>query len=209
MATKNRSLERRLDIIEKLKADFGYEINATLEKFEVQNIFLEGTGSLLIDHKSNTVFTAISPRTNPEVIEAYSAIAGKRNISFKALGPKGEEIYHTNVMLCIADEYALVGLDSIALEDKDKVISELSNLNKEVILLTNAQVYENFAGNMLQLQNKHGEKFLVMSAKAKSSMTINQIEKIHSFENKIIAVPLDIIELVGGGSARCMLAELF
>ena len=209
MATKNRSLERRSDIIEKLRDSYGYELNSSLVTFESQNKFLEGTGSLLIDHASDTTFTAISPRTNVEVLEAYSAITGKKNISFKAFGPKGEEIYHTNVMLCIADEFALLGLETIALEDQKRVVLELEKLNKEIILLTNEQVYENFGGNMLQLQNNLGEKFLVMSSKAKNSLSRNQIEKIHSFENKIIDVPLDIIEMIGGGSARCMMAEIF
>ena len=209
MATKNRALERRRDIIENLEGTFGYNLNASLVEFENQHKFLEGTGSLLIDHRSNTVFTAISPRTNLEVLEAYSTIAKKSIISFKAFGPKKEEIYHTNVMLCIADEFVIIGLETVSFEDRAKVVDEFQKLDKELIFLTNAQVYENFAGNMLQLQNKKGEKFLIMSERAKNSLTVDQIEKIYSFENTIISVPLDIIEMIGGGSARCMMAELF
>lgn len=209
MATKNRALERRDDILNLLIEKYNYKLDTSLERFEEQQQFLEGTGSLLIDGASKTAFVALSPRAEEKVLNAYSRISGNKVITFKALGPKQELIYHTNVMLCIADKYAIIGADTIIAEDRGRVCRELQLLGKELIYLSNDQVYEHFAGNMLQLQNKQGEKFLVMSSNAKQSLTSFQLEKIASFENKIIDVPLNTIEMIGGGSARCMMAEIF
>lgn len=209
MATKNRALERRDDILNLLIEKYNYKLDTSLERFEEQQQFLEGTGSLLIDGASKTAFVALSPRAGEKVVNVYSKISGSRVITFKALGPKQELIYHTNVMLCIADQYAIIGADTIVTEDRGRVCRELQLLGKELIYLSNDQVYEHFAGNMLQLQNKQGEKFLVMSSNARKSLTSFQLEKIASFENKIIDVPLNTIEMIGGGSARCMMAEIF
>ena len=209
MATKNRSLERREDVLNLLIERYDYQLDRSLECFEEKGKFLEGTGSLLIDHFSKTVFVALSPRADQIVLDEYLRKSGTKLVSFKALGPKNELIYHTNVMLCIADEFAIIGADTIIAEDRERVCAKLKGLGKELIFLTNEQVHEHFAGNMLQLQNQKGEKFLVMSSRAKESLTSFQMKQIASFENKIIDVPLSVIEATGGGSARCMLAEIF
>jgi hypothetical protein len=127
-----------------------------------------------------------------------------------ALGPAGEEIYHTNVMMCVADKYVVICLDSIANEDDQAhVIKTIKNCNKKIIDITNEQMNA-FAGNMIQLQNEAGEKFLVMSSSARNSLTQEQVSTIEDeFGNTIIAPPINVIETVGGGSARCMIAELF
>lgn len=209
MATTNRSLERRDDILNFLIEKYNYKFDRSLEKFEEENKCLEGTGSLLIDDVSKTAFVALSPRADEKVLKAYSEKSGNDVIIFKALGPQNELIYHTNVMLCIADQYAVIGADTIIPEDRDKICSELQQRGKVLIYLSSEQVYEHFAGNMLQLQNKRGEKFLVMSSNAKKSLTPLQLEQITSFENKIIDVPIPTIEMIGGGSARCMMAEIY
>jgi hypothetical protein len=209
MGAKNRSLERRKDILDFLIGKYDYLLNRELEGLEKQKIFLEGTGSLVIDRASDTAFVAISPRSNPLAVEAYANISGNKIVSFHALGPENELIYHTNVMLCIADRYAVVGFDSIQEEDRDRITSELKVRDKELICLSNEQVYHHFTGNMLQLQNYKGEKFLVMSSKAKRSLTSQQLKQIKKFGDQIIDVPLHLIETLGGGSARCMMAEIF
>jgi len=142
-------------------------------------------------------------------LEPYAKLSGNKIITFTALGPQNEKIYHTNVMLCITDNLAIIGADTIIPEDRDRVIKELKSIGKEILYLTNEQVYHHFAGNMLQLQNEKGQKFIIMSANAKRSLTEAQITQIEANRNQIIAVPLTIIEQIGGGSARCMLAELF
>ncbi len=209
MATPNRSLERRQDILDFLVEKYGYGCNRELEIFESQNLYLEGTGSLLIDAASEAAFVALSPRADEVVLEAYSKFSGQEIITFQSLGPEGELIYHTNVMLCIADQYAVIGADTIVEKDKIRVCEALKKRGKTLIYISNEQVYKHFAGNMLQLQNKKGDKFLVMSTKARNSLTQVQLDQIESFENTIVDVPLDVIETIGGGSARCMLAEIF
>lgn len=207
MATENRQLERRTEIISELEKT--YDKDESLIYYEKQGSFLEGTGSLIIDYPSNKAFAALSPRTNELVLEHYAQLSGNEIISFTALGPQKEKIYHTNVMLCITDNLAIIGTDTIVPEDRTRVIEELQSIGKEIIYLSNEQVYNHFAGNMLQLQNQQGAKFLIMSSNAQRSLTAQQIDQIHTGGNQIIAVPLNIIEQIGGGSARCMLAELF
>lgn len=207
MATENRQLERRTEIISELEKT--YDKDESLIYYEKQGSFLEGTGSLIIDYPSNKAFAALSPRTNELVLEHYAQLSGNEIISFTALGPQKEKIYHTNVMLCITDNLAIIGTDTIVPEDRTRVIEELQSIGKEIIYLSNEQVYHHFAGNMLQLQNQQGTKFLIMSSNAQRSLTTQQIDQIHATGNQIIAVPLNIIEQIGGGSARCMLAELF
>lgn len=209
MAAKNRSLERRQDILDFLQKKYDYKVDQCLVQFESQQKSLEGTGSLLIDSKSGTAFVALSPRADEELLTEYAHISGNSVVSFRAFGPKNEAIYHTNVMLCIADKYAVIGRETIASEDRERVCEELRKRGKELIFLSNDQVYNHFAGNMLQLQNKVGEKYLVMSSNAKDSLSTEQIEKITSFGDKIIDASLSIIEQIGGGSARCMMAEIF
>ena len=208
MAAENRRAERREDILDFLQKNYRYRFES-LADYEKAGQFLEGTGSLVIDHASRTAFAALSPRTDKQVLEAYSAKSGNEIVAFEALGPAGEAIYHTNVMLCIADDFALIGLETIAAKDRDRIKTKLESLGKELIFLSNEQVYLYFAGNALQLQNESGEKFLVMSQKARNSLTEGQLEQIHRHKNQILAPQLDTIETIGGGSARCMLAEIF
>lgn len=207
MATENRQLERRSDIIRELEKT--YDKDESLIYYEKQGSFLEGTGSLIIDYPSSKAFAALSPRTNELVLEHYAQLSGNEIISFTALGPQKEKIYHTNVMLCITDNLAIIGADTIVPEDRARVIEKLKSIGKDIIYLSNEQVYHHFAGNMLQLQNQQGAKFLIMSSNAQRSLTTQQIDQIHAGGNQIIAVALTIIEQIGGGSARCMLAELF
>ncbi|MBR9917967.1 hypothetical protein GYB29_09870 [bacterium] len=209
MFSPSRQRERRSDIYDFVSSISKKKVNDLLVALENEGKILEGTGSLVCDHASKTAFAAISPRTHREAIDAFQKVTGYHSVRFKALGPKGEEIYHTNVMMTMGDSFCILGADTIALEDRHRVIGELKERGKALIYLSNEQVYEHFAGNMLQLANKEGEKFVVMSSEAYRSLEEDQIEQIKLHENKIIHVPLHVIETIGGGSARCMMAEFY
>lgn len=209
MATPNRRAERRTDILEQLVKRYRYSVDQSLTVYENEGKYLEGTGSLVIDHRHGVAFAALSPRTHPDILEEYSRKSGNEILGFEASGPAGEPIYHTNVMLCVADEFALVGMETIVPADRNRIEWRLKELGKELILLSNEQVYKHFAGNALQLQNKQKERFLVMSQKARNSLTDIQLKQIEKYGNSILAPALDTIETIGGGSARCMLAEIF
>ncbi|MFC2086623.1 citrulline utilization hydrolase CtlX [Bacteroidota bacterium] len=209
MAVKNRANERRSDIIEDLKSRFRYKINRSLEVFENENLALEGTGSLVFAHFSKIGYAALSLRTNVKVIEAFSKITDYEIVTFQAFGPQQEPIYHTNVMMCMTDQFALIGTETISPEEREKVMESIKNLGKEIIILTNEQIYKHFAGNMIQLQNANDEKLLIMSSNAYQSLTQEQLELLSSFNHKLVSIPVNMIETIGGGSIRCMIAEIF
>jgi hypothetical protein len=175
---------------------------------EAENIFLEGTGSLVLDREHKLAYAALSPRTHPLALQAWSQLTGFKYLSFHTEDLKGKSIYHTNVMMSIAGDYVLIGSDCIAEQDRNKVIESLENHNKKILHLSNEQVLVHFAANVLGLQNRDGEKLLVMSTTAKKSLSDMQLDTINKWGFQILAAPLNIIETVGGGSARCMMAEI-
>lgn len=211
MQPSNRRLERRKDIVKDLINKFNYSSHLRLENFENSNPakFLEGTGSMIFDHDNKVVYAALSPRTNVDVLNKLGQELGYKVISFTALGSEGELIYHTNVMLCIGETFAVIGDQTIKESDKESVISSLIEGGKELIKLTNDQVYNHFAGNMLQLRNNKNETILVMSKAAYDSLTKSQISALKKHNDHILYPSLSMIEKVGGGSARCMLAEVY
>lgn len=210
MYTPNRRLERKPAIYKKIANDLRKPLNTKLLNHEKNGEILEGTGSLVCDYASKTAFAAISPRTGEQALTHFETITGFSTTRFEALGPDGQLIYHTNVMMTMGDTFVLIGLDTITQEHRTKVSDKIKSLGKDIIALTNEQVYNHFAGNMLQLQNAKGTKFLVMSKEAHSSLTSEQKDIIQNkHQNEIISVPIHLIEKIGGGSARCMMAELF
>lgn len=209
MAVPNRRSERKESIISHLCSERGYKhIDYALVN-EMKGIYLEGTGSIIFDHINKVAYAAISPRTDQFLFEEVVESMGYKPISFSAYGKEKELIYHTNVMLSIGVNYALVGLDTIRKEDKDLVYDSLIKSDKKIIELSNEQVYNSFAGNMLQVENNEGETVLVLSQTAYDSLTDSQIEELEELNGHICAVTIPTIEKVGGGSARCMLAEIF
>ena len=210
MYSENRRKERKPAIYKKISNDLRKPINKQLLAKEKANEILEGTGSLVADYSSKTAFAALSQRTTDVALDHFEKLTEYKTIRFQANGPDGNLIYHTNVMLTVADQYAILATESIIEADRERVIQAFKELNTEIIEISNSQAFENFAGNMLQLQNAKGQKFLVMSAQAKSSLTSEQIDQIENkFNNEIIAPPIHMIEKIGGGSARCMMAEIF
>ena len=208
MMDPSRRQEQRDDIINALVEKYGYVHRNDLKKLEAENIFLEGTGSLVLDREHKLAYAALSARTHPLALQAWSQLTGFKYISFHTEDLKGKSIYHTNVMMSIAGDYVLIGSDCIAEQDRKKVIDSLENHHKKILHLSNEQVLVHFAANVLGLQNRNGEKLLVMSTTAKKSLSDAQLETIKEWGFQILAAPINIIETVGGGSARCMMAEI-
>ncbi len=208
MAVANRRAERRDDIIADLVRRNNYKL-VDFSDEEANGRFLEGTGSLIFDHEHKTVYAAISPRTSPELVEKIANELNYKAITFEALGMDGELIYHTNVMLCIGDDYAIIGADTIIQQDRERVLRSLRESGKELITFSNDQIYNSFAGNMLQIKNTNNESILVMSQKAFNSLNDDQRRKLEKLNDFILPASIPTIESVGGGSVRCMLAEIF
>ena len=212
MFAENRRLERREDILDLLE-DKGFEITDIWDytSAEEDKLFLEGTGSLLLDRTNEKTYCALSPRADeglviefceefendPVIFEAFQTVDGER-----------KHIYHTNVMMCLAETFAVICADCIDdKQEKKSVLNSLKSSGKEVITITEEQV-NNFAGNMLQVKGKDDQRYLVMSTQAYNSLDANQIKAIEK-HCPILHSSLDTIEACGGGSARCMMAEVF
>lgn len=211
MASPSRRKERRPEVIEQIKNACGSGEHMMLEFFEEQDtpVFLEGTGSMVLDRVSKIAYAAVSPRTNMEVLQQFCNRLGYKAHTFKAYGAAGELIYHTNVMMCIGDTYAIVALDTVAEQDRQKLRDSLSESGKEIIEISKEQTYQHFAGNMLQVENQRGERILVMSKAAYESLTPEQLERMQAHNEHLLYLPIHVIEQAGGGSIRCMIAELF
>lgn len=213
MYAENRRLERRQDIIDDLDA-FGYQITnmIDLSGTEDSGKFLEGTGSLILDRGNQIAYAAISERTHPDVIKDFESAFNYKVVSFVAnqtVEGKRLPIYHTNVMMALGHEFAVICLDTIDdVAERKMVVDSLENSGKEVIEISENQK-AHFAGNMLQVENKSGDRFMVMSAAAYDSLQEDQKTKILEYNKGIISSSLDTIEALGGGSARCMMAEVF
>lgn len=212
MFASNRRVERREDIIETIKNQ-GFEVDEIDDWSlpEIQGHFLEGTGSMIFDHDNKIAYGSVSLRLNENLFRQFCEKYGFTPVVFHSFQTVGEErlpIYHTNVMMCVADQFVVICLDCIDDEaERGNVIETITNSGKEIIEISEAQMQQ-FAGNMLQVQNKDGEKFLVMSQTAYQSLNQDQVSSIEKY-CEIIYSDLNTIEVNGGGSARCMLAEVF
>ncbi|MDB5119951.1 MAG: amidinotransferase [Sphingobacteriales bacterium] len=207
MEAENRRLERRTDIIDYLKEHFKIREVIDLSYFESQSKFLESTGSMILDRDNHIVYACVSSRTDKEVLDYYCNLTGFKPITFSAIDLNGIAIYHTNVMICLAEKFAIICLDAISSQqERELVINSLNQSHKEIITISFEQMND-FAGNMLELQSKTGEKLLVMSERAYKSLDKKQLKTLNR-NCKIIFSPLTTIENIGGGSARCMIAEI-
>jgi hypothetical protein len=212
MFASNRRVERREDIIESIKSQ-GFEV-AEIDDWslpETQGHFLEGTGSMIFDHDHKIAYGSVSLRLDENLFREFCEKYGFTPVVFHSFQNVGEErlpIYHTNVMMCVADRFVVICLDCIDNElERSKVIETIKNSGKEIIEISEEQMHQ-FAGNMLQIQNRAGEKFLIMSETAYRSLSPDQVAAIGKY-CEIIYSDLNTIEVNGGGSARCMLAEVF
>jgi len=212
MFAENRRLERRDDILAKIE-EKGFLIEQVVDytAAEFEDFFLEGTGSLILDRVNKKAYCALSVRADEELFIEFCEDFEYTPVVFIAnqtVKEKREPIYHTNVMMCVAETFAVICLETIDNKSERKnVLKHLKEDGKQVIEITTLQMH-NFAGNMLQVRGADDELFLVMSAAAHESLTQSQIAKINN-HCKIISSSLETIEACGGGSARCMMAEVF
>ncbi|GAB4114172.1 MAG: arginine deiminase-related protein [Thermoflexibacter sp.] len=207
MLTENRRWERRRSILELIGMGFQINNEIDLSHYEAENKFLEGTGSMVLDRENKICYACLSPRTHTEVLNDFAQKLDYRTVTFTSLDANGKEVYHTNVMMCVAKKYVVICLESIKDEkERENVIFTIHQTGKEIVPISLAQMNQ-FAGNMLELHNAQGESLLVMSEQAYKSLNQKQIEQIQQY-SKIVYAPLYTIETNGGGSARCMLAEV-
>ena len=208
MYAHNRRLERKPHIIEKVKTKFNVTGVIDLSVYENSQVYLEGTGSMVLDRENKIAYACLSERTNLTVLKDFCDQLGYRPIAFTATDSKGFPIYHTNVMMCVADQFVVICLESVKdIDERHSLVGFIKNTKKEIIDISLDQM-NHFAGNMLQVESANGTKFLVMSSQAYQSLTENQIAKIESY-CQILHSNLATIERNGGGSARCMIAEVF
>ena len=208
MMAPTRRAERREDVINKLVKERGYKKRYGFEYHEDEALYLEGTGSMVLDRDKKIAYACLSQRTSIKVLEKFAVLYGYKKVVFNAVDSHGSAIYHTNVIMTVGTDYVIVCLDTIQSEqERAEVISAIESSNKELIEISLDQM-NSFAGNMLQVKSKLGEKFLILSKAAFDSLNTQQIDKLSSY-NKLITSDIPTIEKYGGGSVRCMIAEVF
>jgi len=208
MYAANRRPEKRDDILKTLTEKFLVKDLQDWSEFEVEGKFLEGTGSMVMDHENKVIYTCYSPRTDISVLEKFANANKFRAIIFFAVDNNGHPVYHTNVMMTLGENFAI--LCEEAIEEEWELIAVrqlLESSGHEVIRITKEQMHA-FAGNMLQVKNSKGEKFLLMSQTAFDSLTEEQKEELAA-RSKLLSIPIPVIEKTEGGSVRCMIAEIF
>jgi len=212
MFAENRRLERREDIMGILE-DLGYQINNVVDytSAEEEKVYLEGTGSLLLDRENGKAYCALSPRADEDLLIEFCEdfeFTPVSFVSYQTVNDKRLPIYHTNVIMCLGEKFSVICLDSIDdKKERKNVIKHLKEDHKEIISISEQQV-NSFAGNMLQVLGSNDERYIVMSNSAYESLTNQQIKQIEK-HGKILYSSLDTVEACGGGSARCMMAEVF
>lgn len=208
MQAENRRLERREDVVRKLEDRFTVRHIVDLSRFEIQQKFLEGTGSMVLDNENKIAYACLSPRTDKDVLQEFCNYAGYKPVLFNATDEQQQAIYHTNVLMCVGSQYAVICLDSIANADERKAVTDsLTHTGKEIVEISFHQL-KHFAGNLLEVQNSEGKKLLVMSKQAYESLHTQQKEVLSKYV-ELVNTDLKTIETSGGGSARCMMAEIY
>ena len=212
MFAENRRKERRDEVFIRLEKE-GFKIENIIDytSAEDEGVFLEGTGSLILDRVNRKAYCALSPRADEDLFIEFCEDFEYTPVVFVAnqtVEGKRLPIYHTNVMMCLAETFAVICLDAIDdKKERKNVIKHLKEDHKEIISISEAQMHQ-FAGNMLQLRGKDNQRYLIMSEAAHNSLTKDQLNKIEK-HCPIISSSLETIETCGGGSARCMMAEVF
>ncbi|PZP50381.1 MAG: amidinotransferase [Pseudopedobacter saltans] len=208
MFAPNRRLERRPDIIAMLQTDFNIAKVEDWSDFEKENGILEGTGSVVFDHLNKQLFACLSPRTNEMLVEKFAKQLGYKPIIFTAEDEQGLLIYHTNVMMHIGIDYAVICLDTIHDKNEKEEVLECLAMNERKIVVISLEQMHQYAGNMLQVKNNLGQLFTILSKAA--LRCLSEIQKsIIQESSKLMPMDIGVIETVGGGSARCMMAEIF
>lgn len=210
MYAQNRRSERRPEVIKMAKPGTECEVIDYTEA-EKELYALEGTGSIILDRENMIAYAAISERTQPQLFEKFATDFSYKAVLFSSFQKVEDQclpIYHTNVMMCVANKYAVICLDTIIYEsERAKVETHLKVSGKEIIEISEEQMYQ-FAGNMLQVSSADGTLYLVMSKTAYRALKKDQIKRLEKY-NEIITPSIPTIEHYGGGSVRCMMCEIF
>ncbi|HIZ84875.1 MAG TPA: amidinotransferase [Candidatus Coprenecus stercoravium] len=207
MSAVNRRNERKSEVLEVLRKNFEVRRVVDLTWWENENLFLEGTGSMVLDRDNKIVYACQSYRTSERVLADFCKQMGYTPVFFEAYDRNGVAVYHTNVLMGLGTAYCVICTESIRPEDRDRVLGSITGSGRKILDITFEQL-ESFAGNMLELSSPSGRPVMVMSATARKSLTTEQSREL-SAHYKLLSPQLDYIETHGGGSARCMLAELF
>jgi hypothetical protein len=209
MFAPTRRRERRRQILEAvLMHGFRSERRVNLEFNEKIDRYLEGTGSVIFDHQHRLAYACLSPRTDAALLEELGREIGYEPVVFRAVDRDGKDIYHTNVMMALGETFVVICLDSVRdPRERERLLKKFSETGKTVVDITLEQMNA-FAGNMLQVRNNRNETILVMSEQAFQALTPEQVALLES-HTRLFHAPLDTIETYGGGSARCMMAEIF
>jgi hypothetical protein len=214
MANPSRRAERRQAVIDEAMARLNFQLRHLLDLswYEAEGRFLEGTGSLVLDHVNRLAFAASSPRTDAELVREWCRELKFEPVIFAAANRGGVPLYHTNVCLWIGERVAVVAAEAIARADRERVLAHLTAGGREVILISQAEL-EHFAGNMLELgtwdEALGDSRVLVMSESARQGLQPRTFSQLSGCTDTVLAVPVPTIERLGGGSVRCMLAEVF
>ncbi len=210
----SRHPERRQDVVEAVVKQSGFRVTHLLDltHYEAQGKFLEGTGSLVLDHLNRVAYACASARTHPEVVADWARELEYEPVIFQAADLKGLPLYHTNVLMCIGARAVIIGSEAIATSDRERVLSRLAASGRQIIDIGQAGLSQ-FAGNMLELASWDealGDcRVLVMSERARRALKPEVFAQLSGCTDTVLAVPVPTIEAVGGGSVRCMLAEVF
>ncbi len=206
MFATNRRLERKA--LDTIKREFKIRHVVDFTHYEKEGKFLEGTGSMVFDRTNRLAYACKATRTDGDVLADFCKATNYNPVLFHAVDGNGQAIYHTNVMMCMADKYVVICMDSVRDAAEQKMLRDLfAKTTKEIVEISIDQM-NHFAGNMLQVKNRAGQPFLVMSEVAYRSLTPAQIAALEKY-NDIIYSDIHTIEANGGGSARCMMAEVF
>jgi len=206
MFSELRRRERRRDVIDELRRSYRVTEVIDYSAYEAEGQCLEGTGSLVLDHGHKIAYVSLSQRSHPEPLKRFCADFGYEPVTFTAADENGQPVYHTNVVMCVGSEFALVALEMIAdMRERDAVRARLTETGKEIVDLTREQI-ANFAGNAIELHGRSGERLLVISSRALPTFTAEQRQTIERYA-RLVRLELPTIELAGG-SARCMLATI-
>lgn len=208
MYAPNRRQERKRTVLEVIESRSGFQKVIDLTQYEKEQQFLEGTGSMILDRVNSVLYACKSERTSEIVIKEYCSKMNYRAVLFSSEDAEKQPIYHTNVMMCIGSKFSLICLESIRNEEERKVvIEELEKAGKTIIPISLDQVYH-FTGNMIELQDKDGNPLIIVSKQGYDALNEEQKKQLSRF-GKFVTPDLKTIETIGGGSARCMVAEIF
>lgn len=208
MYAPSRRAEKREDIIDRLSADFVVKDLQDWSEFEVEGRFLEGTGSMVMDHRNQLIYAAISERTNLSVLEKFAVTNGYQAIVFLATDAAGRPVYHTNVLMSLGENFVVLCEEAIEEEWELIAVRQLLESTSHAIIPISREQMQHFAGNMLEVKNKKGESILVLSQSAFESLRKEQKAMLEAY-TRLLPIPVPTIEAVEGGSVRCMMAEIF